>query len=107
MSTTSSSQEGGGHTATATESEDHGEPADKLEELKGKYQGETFQIDGEDNPRKTFTVTELGISEYGHMADEGEIYSTIEYDDGYVCHPSAGALERLIDGSEKVVRDER
>jgi hypothetical protein len=76
---------------------------DRLEELKENYEGNTYQIGGEDSPEKTYTVTEIGISEYGHLADKGEIYSTIEYDDGYVCHPSAEVLENQVENSEKVV----
>lgn len=66
---------------------------EKVEKLQEKYVGESYS-----SGDYRFTVTEIGVSEFGHMADKGEIYSTIEYDDGYVCHPSIGALKAQIEG---------
>lgn len=72
---------------------------EKAKNLKEELVGERYT-----NGDYTFTVKEIGVSEFGHMADKGEIYSTIEYDDGYVCHPSIEALKDQIENYKGVGR---
>lgn len=75
---------------------------EELNKLKDKFEDRKFQS-SEENPEHTFTITEIGINRYGHMPGEkGDIYSTIEYNDGYVCHPPLDSLKRQMENYSEV-----